>query len=143
MKSAYLLDASVIIEILGGSDIVERLIESIIRGDVEAYTTRLGLTEALYVTCRLWGKEKASQRMQILMESNAIAIIEDDKVWEYAAACKCEIPVSLGDCFTLGASKKYGLTPLFLRPEKELLKNEEKIKEWLGREIEYLRYEQA
>ena len=76
--------------------------------------------------------------MKVLVDSNTIEIIEDEEVWEHAADCKCRIPVSLGDCYTLALAKKYSLKPLFLKPEKELLKNQEKIKEWLGEEPEYL-----
>lgn len=66
-----MLDVSVLIEILTGSKLVEKLVDSIVAGDVEAYAARLSLTESLYVTCRLWGWEKALQRMRILMESEA------------------------------------------------------------------------
>ena len=78
------------------------------------------------------------QRMQILVDSGLIVVIDDEKIWDYVASCKCEIPISLGDCFTLSVAKKYGLKPLFLRPEKEPLENPERIKTWLGREPEYL-----
>lgn len=138
LRGSYVLDASVLIEILAGNKLTMGLVDSIVAGDIEAYTVRLGLTEALYVTCRLWGWDKALQRMQILIDSGTITIIEDDQVWNYAANCKCKIPVSLGDCYTLATAKKYNLKPLFLKPEKELVNNLEKIKTWLGREPEYL-----
>lgn len=137
-QKAYILDASVLIEVLAGSEIVKDLVDSIIAGGIDAYATRLGLTEALYVTCRLWGSEKALERMQILIDSRTLTIIEDEKIWEHAADCKCQIPISLGDCYTLAAAKKYGLRPLFLRAERELQKNKEIIREWLGKEPEYL-----
>ena len=139
LQGAYVLDASVLIEILAGTRLIKELVNSIVTGDVEAYALRLGLTEALYVTCRLWGWEKALQRMQILIDSGAITVIEDEKVWDYAASCKCEIPISLGDCYTLAVAKKYSLKPLFLKPERELLKNLERIRAWLNREPEYLK----
>ena len=138
LQGSYVLDASVLIEILAGSELVEGLVNSIITREVEAYAVRLGLTEALYVACRLWGSEKALQRMQILLDSGAITIIEDEQVWNYASSCKCEVPVSLGDCYTLAAAKKYGLKPLFLKPEKEIARNLDKIKLWLGDEPAYL-----
>lgn len=138
LRGAYVLDASILIEILAGSKIIIELINSIVAGDVEAYVVRYSLTETLYVGCRLWGREKALQRLEILIESGAIMIIEDELVWNHAANCKCEIPVSIGDCYTLAAGKKYDLTPLFLKPEKELSKNIEKIKAWLGRVPVYL-----
>ena len=137
-RRGYALDASVLIEILAGSDIIRELVDAIIAGDVEPYAVRLGLTEALYITCRLWGRDRALQRMGVLMESETITIIEDHEVWEHAADCKCKIPISLGDCYTLAAAKKYGLTPLFLKPERELKRNKGRIEEWLGREPEYI-----
>ena len=76
--------------------------------------------------------------MNTLIDSNTFIIIEDEEIWEHVAYCKCQIPVSLGDCYTLAAAKKYGLTPLFLRPERELVENKERVKEWLAREPEYL-----
>ena len=90
------------------------------------------------MTCRLWGWEKALQRMQVLLDSKTITIVEDEKIWDHAADCKCRIPISLGDCHTLALAKKYNITPLFLRLEKEIQNNKELIKEWLGREPEYL-----
>jgi len=138
LRGAYVLDAGVLIEILAGSKLIRGLVDSIAEGEVVAYATRLGLTEALYVTCRLWGWERASQRSQILTDSKMIMVVEDDEVWDHAADCKCRVPISLGDCYTLALAKKYGLKPLFLRPEKELRRNQKKIKEWLGEEPEYL-----
>ncbi|BES82359.1 hypothetical protein [Pyrodictium abyssi] len=44
-----------LIEILAGSKPAAALVDSIVSGEAEAYATRLGLTEALHVTCRLWG----------------------------------------------------------------------------------------
>ncbi len=137
-KPAYALDASVLIELLAGSKAVRGLVESIARGDVEAYTSRLSLTEALYVSCRLWGRDTALQRMRILLDSNTLTIIEDEEIWSQAADCKCRIPISLGDCFTFATAKRYNLTPLFLRPEKEILDNKSKIKEWLKRLPDYV-----
>ncbi len=137
-KPAYALDAGVLIELLAGSRVVRGLVESIARGDVEAYTSRLSLTEALYVACRLWGRDTALQRMRILLDSNTLTIIEDEEIWRQAADCKCRIPISLGDCFTFATAKRYNLTPLFLRPEKEILDNKSKIKEWLKRLPDYV-----
>ncbi|BES82360.1 hypothetical protein [Pyrodictium abyssi] len=65
-------------------------------------------------------------------------IIEDEEVWSLAASCKCRIPISLGDCYTLAAAKRYRLRPLFLKPEKELLESAERIRQWLDGDPEYL-----
>ena len=76
--------------------------------------------------------------MQILIDSKTLIIIEDERIWQQAADCKCQISISLGDCYTLALARRYDLIPLFLKPEREILRNKEKIKEWLGREPEYL-----
>ncbi|WP_083756303.1 PIN domain-containing protein [Hyperthermus butylicus] len=64
LEGRIVLDASVLIELLAGSPAVKPLVEAIIAGRVEAYTSRLSIVEALYVTCRLWGMEKARERLQ-------------------------------------------------------------------------------
>ena len=61
---AYVLDASIIIEVLAASNIVKDLASSMISEDVKAYATRFSLTEASYVTCRLWKKETSRTRMK-------------------------------------------------------------------------------
>ena len=138
LRGRLVLDASVLIEILAGSKPATALVDSIVSGEAEVYATRLGLTEALYVTCRLWGWEKALERIQALIDSGMVAIIEDEEIWSLAASCKCRIPISLGDCYTLAAAKRYRLRPLFLKPEKELLENTERIRQWLDGNPEYL-----
>ncbi len=99
------LDASVLIELLAGSKAVEKIALDAIEERVELLAARLSLTEALYVACRLWGRGLASERLRLLLESGYITIVEDDRVWELAAECKCRIPVALGDCFTLATAK--------------------------------------
>lgn len=132
------LDASVIIELMAGSRIVKRLAEELVKGAVDAYAARLSLTEAFYVACRLWGRETAEERILLLLDSGLVEIVEDEHLWVYAADCKCRIPVALGDCFTLATAKLYAATPLFLRPEREITRNLERIGEWLGRKPEFI-----
>ena len=134
----YALDASVLIELLAGSPAARRLAESLAEGRAEAYAARLSLTEAFYVTCRLWGRERAEERINLLLESGVVEIVEDEKLWEYAGDCKCKIPIALGDCYTLATAKLYAAKPLFLRPERELASNIERIRAWLGDTPEYL-----
>lgn len=135
---AYALDASVLVELMAGTMIVKGLVESLSRGEVEAYVTRLSLSEALYVAFRMWGEERARQRLHIILEAGVPTPVEDVMVWQEAADCKCKLPISLGDCYTLALAKTYGLTPLFLRPEKDIKRNISKVEEWLGRPLEYL-----
>ena len=57
---------------------------------------------------------------------------------ECKAECKCKIPLSLGDCATLALAKKHGLTPLFLRMEKDLRTAGGRVREWLGPELRFV-----
>ncbi|MCE4599760.1 MAG: hypothetical protein F7C81_06145 [Desulfurococcales archaeon] len=138
LRGAYSLDASILIEILAGSKLIAGLVNSVVAGDVIAYAARLGLTEALYVACRLWGWERALQRMQILVDSGLIVVIDDEKIWDYVASRKCEIPISSGECFYPLLSKEVRLKTPIPKTRKELLENLERIKMWLDREPEYL-----
>ncbi len=134
----YALDASVLVELLAGSPVARRLAEGLVEGSVEAYAARLSLTEAFYVACRLWGRERAEERVNLLLESGVVEIVEDEKLWEYAGDCKCRIPIALGDCYTLATAKLYAAKPLFLRPEREIMENLERVRAWLGDTPEFL-----
>lgn len=132
------LDASVLIEILAGGRNVKHLVDYIVRGDVEVYVNRLNLVEAFYVCCRLWGFERASERLQLLLDSQMLTIVELDEVWHDIARCKCLIPISIGDCTVLVTARKLHSIPLFLRPERELEDFKERIVELLGVKPHYL-----
>jgi predicted nucleic acid-binding protein len=132
------LDSSILIELLAGSKTVEDLAKTLIKHDILACATRLGLVESLYITCRLWGFDKALTRILLLMDSQVVEIIEIYDIWQQIADCKCKISISLGDCATLAAAKRFGLMPMFLHEEKELLEAKEKIVEWLGTKPFYL-----
>ena len=105
------MDASVLVELMAGTMIVKGLVESLSRGEVEAYVTRLSLSEALYVAFRMWGEERARQRLHIILEAGVPTPVEDVMVWQEAADCKCKLPISPGDCYTLALAKTYGLNP--------------------------------
>ncbi len=52
------------------------------------------------------------------MNSGVISVESDEELWVSASDCKCALPISLGDCFTLSLGKVLGIT-LFLRMERE------------------------
>ena len=137
-RRRYALDASVLVELLAGSPVARRLAEDLAGGRIEAYAARLSLTEAFYVTCRLWGREKAEERLNLLIDSGVVEIVEDERLWEYAGDCKCRIPIALGDCYTLATAKLYAAKPLFLRPERELVENISRVRDWLRDTPEFL-----
>ncbi len=138
LEGKVVLDASVLIELLAGNPVMRPLVEAIVNDRVEAYASRLSIVEAFYVTCRLWGTREARERLQVLLDSEMIEIVEDNEIWEQVAECKCRIPISLGDCHTLALAKKYKIKPLFLQPEKELIENQDTITSWLGTQPLYL-----
>lgn len=138
LEGTAALDASVLIEILAASEQGKKVIDAMVEGRIEAYVSRLSLTEAGYVACRLWGMKEALERINLLANSGYITIVEDQELLTEVMQCKCKIPISLGDCHTLALASKYRLKPVFLIPEKELIANSARIREVLGLEPCYL-----
>ena len=60
------LDASVLIEILAGSKLAAALVDSMVSGEAEAYATRLGVTEAPYVTWQAASAEYPGKPRRLL-----------------------------------------------------------------------------
>ncbi len=73
-------------------------------------------------------------RVRRLLNSGVISVESDDELWVSASDCKCALPISLGDCFTLSLGRVLGIT-LFLRMEREFENRVGLMREWVGREI--------
>ncbi len=55
----YVLDASVLVDLLAGGERSHAFVEEIIDEGVGLYAVRFNIVEALYVACRLWGVNEA------------------------------------------------------------------------------------
>ncbi len=135
MRGDMVLDTSVLVEILLATTTGEELVDAMIAGELQAYTTTLNITEAMYVLCRLLGMEEAKRRVRMLLDSNCLHVVSSDKVSEDAAECKCMFPISLVDCHTLALAKRYGMPALFYQLEKEFKPILKQLKEWTGADI--------
>jgi len=105
-----------------GREIVKLLINDIIL----AYTTEIALTELEYILCRRIGIREARDRVNKLLKSGYVNVIETSKLRELAAEYKCRRAISLADSFLLALSKYLKIPALFARREKELIKEIER-----------------
>src|SRR5947208_12867572 len=90
------LDASVLIELLSGTVASRPLQEAIENDRVSAHTSFLALSEAEYILCREFGEETARQKVDSLIQSKTIDIVEDSFLLHDAARVKCGRAIALG-----------------------------------------------
>jgi len=114
------LDASVLIELLSGTPLSKTITATIEDDTIIPYTSRIALTEAEYILCRKQGLDKARDRLEKLIQSRVIEIVEDDQLFLEAAKTKCARSIALGDCFTLALAEKIRGAALFTRQEDDL-----------------------
>ncbi len=135
---SYAVDASVLLEIASGSDLAVKLISWIDREDIYFHATTITLAEVRYILCRHLERDEAEVRVRKLLNSGVISVESDDELWVSASDCKCALPISLGDCFTLSLGKVLGINPLFLRIEREFENRVGLMREWVGRDIVFV-----
>ncbi len=82
----------------------------------------MALSETEYVLCRQIGGAKAREKIESLVESRSIEIIEDSALLHDATKIKCSRAIALGDCYTLALAERLNGTALFARQEKDLEK---------------------
>ncbi len=84
------------------------------------HTTYLALSEAEYILCRQSGEETARQKLDSLIQSRIIEVVEDSFLLHDAARVKCGRAIALADCYTIALAQKLRGTALFARPEEDL-----------------------
>lgn len=83
-------------------------------------TTYHALSEAEYILCREFGEETSRQKLDSLIQSRTIEIVEDSFLLHDAARVKCGRAIALGDCYAIALAHKLKGTALFARPEEDL-----------------------
>src|SRR5437667_4527966 len=111
------LDASVLIELLSGTVASRPLQEAIENNRTSAHTSFLALSEAEYILCLELGDETARQKVDNLIQSRTVQILEDSFLLHDAAVVKCGRAIALGDCHTIALAQKLKGTALFAHPE--------------------------
>ncbi len=84
------------------------------------HTTYLALSEAEYILCRGLGEEASRQKLDSLIQSRTIEVVEDSFLLHDAARLKCDRAIALGDCYTIALAQRLEGTALFARPEEDL-----------------------
>jgi predicted nucleic acid-binding protein len=114
------LDSSVLVEMLDGSETGRMVSARLEEGKVSAYTSYVNIAEAGYILCRKIGHERALTAVKALLDSRVVEVEEDTEIHILAARLKCERAISLADCYTFAVSELTENRPLFLAREKEL-----------------------
>ena len=134
--SRYSLDGGVLIALALNEPNAHWLRDSMLKGEVEAYTHELALMELTYILCRRLGWHIAQVKLNSLLRSRVIKVINFTEILEEAAKLKCERALSMADCCTIALAKLYNCTALFVRKEKEL--EEEMLRRPLDVKLEFL-----
>ncbi|AHC51521.1 twitching motility protein PilT [Sulfolobus acidocaldarius SUSAZ] len=117
-----IIDTGVLVEILEGSDIGEKITRLIIQNQIEPLITDLTLTELQYVTCRKYGNKRSSEVIQKLLKSGFFGIVDSMRFARKAAEIKCAHSLSIVDAFNIGAAQELKINAIF-KKEKEIDKS--------------------
>ncbi len=120
LSGTFSLDPSVLIELLSGTQAAKPLQEAVENNRVSTHSSYLALSEAEYILCREFGEETARQKLESLIQSRTIEIVEDSLLLHTAATVKCGRAIAIGDCYTIALAQKLNGTALFARPEEDL-----------------------
>jgi len=126
LRGALAFDSSVLIEMVFSSEMGKEVVKLLINDIVFAYTTEIALTELEYILCRRIGMREARDKVNKLLKSGYVNVIETSKLRELAAEYRCRRAISLADSFLLALSKYLKIPALFARREKELIKEMER-----------------
>ena len=94
--------------------------EAIENDKMRPHTTYLALSEAEYILCRQFGEETARQKIDNLIQSRTIEMVDDSFLLHDAARVKCDRAIALGDCYTIALAQKLEGTALFAHREEDL-----------------------
>jgi len=141
-NKSYVLDTSVIIEYIDEDSPyrknIEKLFKHIVNRSVESYISSVTLSEILYVATRIYKEagsespnEDAKNFVLWLWRHPYINIVEaTPEISLEAGEIRKSIKISLINCYVIATAKILGISPLFLKPEKEMEKYKEKLKEY-------------
>jgi len=121
-SGSFSLDSSVLLEMLAGTSSGQLMVQGLLADSIITYTSYLNLSEAEYVLCRKIGREHSRSKVESLLRSNYITLIEMERVHALAAQIKCERALALADCYSLATAEVAKSKALFAFREEELTK---------------------
>lgn len=129
-KGKLVLDTSVLIEYIVERspyrNIVERLFEESVNGEVELYINYITLSEAFYIASRVYKAASISNpNVEALnyiswIGSRVKMIDVDNDIAIRAGEIKKLLHIALPDCYVIASAKVIGGTPLFKKVEEEM-----------------------
>ncbi len=122
LRGIFALDSGVIIEMLLGTSKGERVVEALSADSILAYTSDVNIAETEYILCRKLGDRKADEKIDALLRSNYLSILEPQRLRDEVVKLKCGRGLTLADCYCLAVAKVTGSRALFAFKEEELSK---------------------
>ncbi|MHA2370041.1 MAG: PIN domain-containing protein [Candidatus Hodarchaeales archaeon] len=114
-QKQYAVDTSVLVKRYYDPEAVnEKLLSTSIASEIT-------LSEIYYVLCRKKGIDAANNYIIDLLSK--LEIVPSETLIPIAGQLKCQLPISLADCWTLAAAKSRNLSALFAFREQELEDN--------------------
>ncbi|MHA1283631.1 MAG: PIN domain-containing protein [Promethearchaeota archaeon] len=123
-KSLVAIDSSCLIAIQTDEKMSEKLKE-LLNSEWEGYCTEMAIVETYYILCRKTSFNIAKNKIESLIESNIIEIVEINDLVEIAVKLKCNRAISIADCFTIALAKFLNGKAIFFKKELELEKTME------------------
>lgn len=122
----FVLDGGVLLALALGEASAQALVGEMPSEQKQYACTELALSELTYILCRQLDWTSAWEKTQSLLRSAVVRIIRTSMVWGEAASIKCQVPISLPDCFTIAAARILNGRPMFARQEAEIISAIEK-----------------
>jgi predicted nucleic acid-binding protein len=122
----FVLDGGVLLALALGEPSAQALAGEMPSEQKQYACTELALCELTYILCRQLDWTSAWEKTQSLLRSAVVRIVRTSMVWGEAARIKCQVPISLPDCFTIAASRMLDGLPMFARQETEIVSAVEK-----------------
>jgi len=120
LSGSFSLDSGVLIEILASTSSGQHIVQGLLSDSITAYTSYLNLSEAEYILCRKLGAELSRTKVDNLLRSNYITVVDMERLHVLAAQIKCERALALADCYSLATAKITNSRALFAFKEEEL-----------------------
>ncbi len=140
-RDEYVLDTSVIVEYIDEespySEAVEELYTGIVLGGTKVYIMPTTICEVLYTSYRVYRKagvedpnlESVNFVRWFLSLAGVQRLEITDEVAILAGEIKKSLRLSVVDCIVIAAARHSGVPALFLKPEREMEPQKEKLME--------------
>jgi len=135
-EERVVIDTSVFVEYIIENSPYHDLIDKILHGETglkDLWTTPLVLSEVLYIVSRLYRianiqDPNARAKEYVSWIASRCKMMSIEELAIKAGELKKELRISLSDCYVIAAAEKIGGRALFLKPEKEMIKVIDKIR---------------